>query len=199
MQPTGSLEIRLEFTAKTKCRKFETNIPRKGISGPQSVSELYVYARDGIAFSAGGNMWTDPGNIHINRSQTHECRNWGWGRAMPRKGIYKRNCLCSVCHCLRKHFCKTYPKQNNQNFVSPDSLIPTLSSCCAWILEQSMVARNRVRIGLSCRPARLHRLAEFSPWNRFLGSINFKNTGSGILEQSMVARNKFLGLDSWAP
>ncbi len=24
------------YTAKTKCRKFETNIPRKGISGPQS-------------------------------------------------------------------------------------------------------------------------------------------------------------------
>ena len=36
-------------TAKTKCRKFETNIPRKGISGPQSqfphsssVSDLYI-------------------------------------------------------------------------------------------------------------------------------------------------------------
>ena len=27
-------------------------------------------------------------------------------------------------------------------------------------------------IGLSYRPARLHRLAEFIPWNRFLGSIN---------------------------
>ncbi len=37
-----------------------------------------------------------PGNIHINRSQTHECGNWGWGRAIPRKGIYKRNCRCSV-------------------------------------------------------------------------------------------------------
>jgi hypothetical protein len=33
---------------------------------------------------------------YINRSQTHECRNWGWGRAIPRKGIYKRNYLCSV-------------------------------------------------------------------------------------------------------
>jgi hypothetical protein len=36
-------------TAKTKCRKFETNIPRKGISGPSPnfnihvpVSELYI-------------------------------------------------------------------------------------------------------------------------------------------------------------
>jgi hypothetical protein len=28
-----------------------------------SVSELYVYSHDGAAVSAGGNMWTDPGNI----------------------------------------------------------------------------------------------------------------------------------------
>jgi hypothetical protein len=33
-------------------------------------------------------------------------------------------------------------------------------------------ARNRIGIGLSCRPARLYRLAEFIPWNLFLGSIN---------------------------
>jgi hypothetical protein len=37
-----------------------------------------------------------------------------------------------------------------------------------------MGARNQGGIGL-----RLHRLAEFIPWNRFLGSINVKNTGSG--------------------
>jgi len=35
----------------------------------------------------------------------------------------------------------------------------------AGILEQSMGSRNRVRIGLSNRPARLHRLAESIPWN----------------------------------
>ncbi len=33
---------------------------------------------------------------YINRSQTHEYWNWGWGRAIPRKGIYKRNSRCSV-------------------------------------------------------------------------------------------------------
>jgi hypothetical protein len=42
----------------------------------------------------------------------------------------------------------------------------------AGILKQSMGARNRVGIVLSYRPARLHRLAEFIPWNRFLDSIN---------------------------
>ncbi len=39
---------------------------------------------------------------YINRSKTHECGNWGSGRAIPRQGIYKRNCRCSVsavgCH-----------------------------------------------------------------------------------------------------
>jgi hypothetical protein len=35
-----------------------------------------------------------------------------------------------------------------------------------------MGARNQVGIGLSYRPAKLPRLAEFVPWNQFLGSIN---------------------------
>jgi hypothetical protein len=39
---------------------------------------------------------------------------------------------------------------------------------CAGIFKQSIGARNRVGIGLSYRPARLHRLAELVPWNRFL-------------------------------
>ncbi len=33
---------------------------------------------------------------YINRSRTHECGNRGRGRAIPRKGIYKRNCRCSA-------------------------------------------------------------------------------------------------------
>jgi hypothetical protein len=51
----------------------------------------------------------------------------------------------------------------------------------AGIFKQSMGARNRVGTRLSYRPGRLHRLAEFIPWNRFLGSINVKNTGSVCL------------------
>jgi hypothetical protein len=37
----------------------------------------------------------------------------------------------------------------------------------AGIVKQSVGARNRVGIGLSYRPARLHRLAELIPWNTF--------------------------------
>jgi hypothetical protein len=40
------------------------------------------------------------------------------------------------------------------------------------IFKQSVGARNRVGIGLSYLHARLHRLAEFIPWDRFLGSVN---------------------------
>ncbi len=39
--------------------------------------------------------------------------------------------------------------------------------------KQSMGARNRVGIGLSYRPARLHKRAELFPWNQFLGSIKY--------------------------
>jgi hypothetical protein len=42
----------------------------------------------------------------------------------------------------------------------------------AGIFKQSMGDRNRLGIGFSYRPSRLRRLAEFIPWNRFLGSIN---------------------------
>jgi hypothetical protein len=47
----------------------------------------------------------------------------------------------------------------------------------AGIFKQSMGARNRGGIWLSYRPARLHSLLEFIPWNRFLGSINVKKYG----------------------
>jgi hypothetical protein len=43
-------------------------------------------------------------------------------------------------------------------FLKPRAELPYETS--AGILEQSMGARNRIRIGLSYRPAGLHRLAE---------------------------------------
>jgi hypothetical protein len=42
---------------------------------------------------------------------------------------------------------------------------------CTGILNKSTGARNLVGVGLSYRPARLHRLAELIPLNRFLGSL----------------------------
>jgi hypothetical protein len=42
----------------------------------------------------------------------------------------------------------------------------------AGIFKISMGARNRGGIGLSYRPASLHRLVKFIPWNQFRGPVN---------------------------
>jgi hypothetical protein len=49
-------------------------------------------------------------------------------------------------------------------------IMPTKANCPEFF-KQSMGARNRVGIGLLFRPARLHRMAESIPGNRFLGSL----------------------------
>jgi hypothetical protein len=58
---------------------------------------------------------------YINSSQTHECGNWSWGRAIPRKGIYKRNCRCSVGDVKRSgsRDQETYPAWGNVNDLTP--------------------------------------------------------------------------------
>jgi hypothetical protein len=45
------------------------------------------------------------------------------------------------------------------------------ASTTLYCVKQSIEARNRVGIGLSYRPARLHSLVELVPWNRFFGSL----------------------------
>jgi hypothetical protein len=45
------------------------------------------------------------------------------------------------------------------------------NSCAGICKKKSVWVRNRVGIGLSYQPARLHSLAELVPWNRFWGSI----------------------------
>ncbi len=72
-------------------------------------------------------------------------------------------------------------------------------STFAGIFKQSMGARNRVGIGLSYRLARLHRLVVLIPWNRFLGSLKFKNTGSVVynaVDMKTVPRRKIRLIES---
>jgi hypothetical protein len=67
-------------TEKTQCRKFETNIPRKGIARSQSnfphlcVCGRFIYLHDRSAYSATG-KYVDRSWEYINRSQTQECGN----------------------------------------------------------------------------------------------------------------------------
>jgi hypothetical protein len=78
-----------------------------------SVRDLYI-SMISLPILLSGNMWTDPGNTYINRSQTRGCGNWDWGRAIPLKkyinGIFlavhvpqklsynKLSCFCSPRH-----------------------------------------------------------------------------------------------------
>jgi hypothetical protein len=58
-----------DYIAKKQYRKFETNIPRKGIVWPQSqflhscsVRDLYIPTSD-LPIPLQANLWTDPGSI----------------------------------------------------------------------------------------------------------------------------------------
>jgi hypothetical protein len=86
----------------------------------------------------------------------------------------------------RSLICK---RLRNPRIYSKESNPPAYASR-AGILKQSMGARNRVGRRLSYRPARLYRLAELNPWNRFLESLKAKTSGSGRI----CSLDRFLGI-----
>jgi hypothetical protein len=70
-------------TAKKQYRKFETNIPKKGIARPQSqfphacVCGRFLYIPIiGLPILLQEKLYVDRSWEYINRSQTHECENW---------------------------------------------------------------------------------------------------------------------------
>ncbi len=87
-------------TEKTQYRKFEANVPRKGIARPQSnlpnsrVCERFIYSHNRSAYSAAGKYvgWSWE---YINRSQIHECGHWDWGCAIPFLGTHKWDFRCT--------------------------------------------------------------------------------------------------------
>jgi hypothetical protein len=78
---------------KDKKPKFRNKYSQKrniGFSVPISfmrLSVIYIFPRPVCLFS--WRKYVDRSWDYINRSQTHECGNLGWGRAIPRKGIHK--------------------------------------------------------------------------------------------------------------
>ena len=88
--------------------------------------------------------------------------------------------LCVTCYPALWPW-ETCPMHASSGFgcfpCSTNSTVPRIPRLWAGIFKKSMGARNRGGIGLSYRPARLHRLAEFSPWNQFRGLINIKKDG----------------------
>ncbi len=52
--------------------------------------EIYIFPGSVCLFCRRDRSWK-----YINLSQTHECGNWDWGQAMPRKKIHKWDFPCS--------------------------------------------------------------------------------------------------------
>jgi hypothetical protein len=87
---------------KDKILKFRNKYSQKRnievsvlISTFMCLWEIYIFPRLVCLFC--WRKYVDRSWEYINRSQTHEeCGNWGWGRAIPRKGIHKWDFRCSV-------------------------------------------------------------------------------------------------------
>ncbi len=58
--------------------------------------EIYIFPVSICPFCCRELQYVDWSWEDINRSQTHECGYWDWGRAIPRKGIHKCDFPCSV-------------------------------------------------------------------------------------------------------
>ncbi len=91
----------IQYTAKTKYRTFRNKYSQKKnirVSVPISTFMrlwvIYIFPRSVCLFC--WRKYVDRSWDYINRSQTHECGNWGWGRAIPRKEIHEWDFRCSV-------------------------------------------------------------------------------------------------------
>ncbi len=83
--------------------------------------EIYIFPFPGSAcvYSAAAN-YVDQSWEYINCSQTHECGNWDWGRAIARKGIHKWDFPCSVLYC--SHSSCVWGRQLSRYFLFSKSL-----------------------------------------------------------------------------
>jgi hypothetical protein len=106
---------------KEKIHKFWNKYFQKrniGVSFPISTFmglwAIYIFPHSICLFC--WRKYVDRSWDYINRSQTNACWNWGWGRAIPRKGIHK--CVC----------CIFYTEMFSWSFISRKSTLQFLKS-----------------------------------------------------------------------
>ncbi len=110
-----------------------------------SERDLYIL-RIGLPILLQGNMWTDPGE-YVNRSQTHECGNWDWGHAIPRKGTHKWDFPGSVGGVVRYNSpaAQRFSTAASREMFNNDLLMGLL-------LLVSYTFRKGFRLGFESRP-----------------------------------------------
>jgi hypothetical protein len=81
-------EIRNKYSQKRNCAATVT------ISTCMCLWAIYIFPQWICLFCC--RKYVDRSWEYINRSQTHECVNWDWGRAIRRKELHKWNFRCSV-------------------------------------------------------------------------------------------------------
>jgi hypothetical protein len=73
-------------------RNFGVSVP---ISTFMRLRAIYIFPRSVCLFC--WRKYVDRSWDYVNRSQTHECGNWGWGRAIPKKeyinGFFVAGCV----------------------------------------------------------------------------------------------------------
>ncbi len=88
--------------------------------------EIYIFP--GLVCLFCWRKYVDRSWEYINHSQTHECGNWDWGRAIPRKEVHKRDFPCSVLPQRDHHSSFFPPTYSLRGTISPTpSLLPTVS------------------------------------------------------------------------
>jgi hypothetical protein len=85
---------------RTNTENLKQIFPEKELRGHSPYFHIHVSVSDYI-FSWSiclfcCRIYVDPSWEYISRSQTHECGNWDWGRAIPRKGMHKWDFRCSA-------------------------------------------------------------------------------------------------------
>ncbi len=98
--PPHNRVVAWSFLKRNGTLKWKSHlcIPRKGIARPQSqfpcscVCERFIYSQDRSTYFPESRTGRPiVGILYINRSQTFECGNWDWGRAIPFLGIIVSN------------------------------------------------------------------------------------------------------------
>jgi hypothetical protein len=98
------------------------------------ICERFIYFQDLSVYFAAAKYVHAP-ILGINRSQTHECGNRGWGRASPKKGIHKWDFHCSVLYGWLQSIREWKPREGisqNTNFLL---LCSVLWSRCLIVLN----------------------------------------------------------------